>query len=100
VESKTRFPRSHSLDCGETISLLNSTPYTVAEVAALTGFSTDTIIRRFEREPGVLIITRPSTNRKRRYRSIRVPRGVYERVVRRITMWVRFRKECWRGIET
>ncbi len=65
---------------------MDRAPYTVAEVAALTGFSTDTIIRMFEREPGVLIVARPSTNRKRRYRSIRIPRGVYERVIRRITV--------------
>ena len=33
---------------------------TVADVAALTGFSRDTITRLFEREPGVLILARPS----------------------------------------
>jgi hypothetical protein len=36
--------------------------------------------------PGVLILTRPTTNRKRRYRSIRIPRAVYERVVNRLTV--------------
>ena len=60
--------------------------YTVAEVAALTGFSRDTITRMFQHEPGVLIIARPTTNRKRRYRSIRIPRAVYERVVDRLTV--------------
>jgi len=59
---------------------------TVADVAALTGFSRDTITRLFEREPGVLILARPSANRKRSYRSIRIPRAVYERVVRRLTV--------------
>jgi hypothetical protein len=58
----------------------------VAEVAALTGFSRDTITRMFQHEPGVLIIARPTTNRKRRYRSIRIPRAVYERVVDRLTV--------------
>jgi predicted DNA-binding transcriptional regulator YafY len=48
--------------------------YTVAEVAAMMGFSRNTITRMFEREPGVIIVLRPSTNRKRRYRSIRIPR--------------------------
>jgi hypothetical protein len=48
--------------------------YTVAEVAAMMGFSRNTITRMFEREPGVIIVPRPSTNRKRRYRSIRIPR--------------------------
>ena len=60
--------------------------YTVAEVAALTGFSRDTITRMFQHEPGVLIIARPTTNRKRRHRSIRIPRAVYERVVDRLTV--------------
>ena len=60
--------------------------YTVAEVAAMTGFSRQTITRMFEREPGVIIVPRPSTNCKRLYRSIRIPRAVYERVLRRFTV--------------
>ena len=52
----------------------------------MTGFSRDTITRMFEREPGTIIVPRPSTNRKRRYRSIRIPRTVYERVLRRFTV--------------
>jgi hypothetical protein len=59
---------------------------TVPEVAALTGFSRDTITRVFENERGVLIIARPTTNRKRRYRSIRIPRTVYQRVVRALSV--------------
>lgn len=55
--------------------------FTVAEVAAMTGFSRDTVTRLFEKERGTLIINRPTENRKRRYRSIRIPRFVYERVV-------------------
>lgn len=53
--------------------------YTVAEVATLTGFSVPTIIRMFEREPGVLILARPETMHKRKYRSIRVPGSIYGR---------------------
>jgi hypothetical protein len=59
---------------------------TVANVAALTGFSRDTITRMFQNEPGVLVLARPSANHKRRYRSIRIPRAVYERVVYRLTI--------------
>ena len=62
------------------------TPFTVAEVAALTGFSRQTVTRLFERERGVLVINRPTTNRKRRYRSLRIPRFVYERVIRGLTV--------------
>ena len=60
--------------------------YTVKEVAAMTGFSHTTIIRMFEKEPGVLIVKRPETVRKRGYRNFRIPRPVYERVIRRITV--------------
>ena len=57
---------------------------TVAEVADLTGFSRQTVSRMFEDEPGVLVLTRPETLHKRSHRSIRVPRNVYDRVIRRI----------------
>ncbi len=60
--------------------------YTVADVAELTGFSRNTVIRMFERERGVLILGRPESMHKRRYRSIRIPRAVYERVISRLTV--------------
>ena len=60
--------------------------YTVAEVAELTGFSRSTVTRMFEREKGVLILARPESLHKRSYRSIRIPRAVYERVVRRLAV--------------
>jgi hypothetical protein len=40
----------------------------------------------FEREPGVFILKRPKRKPKRRYRSIRIPRVVYERIVKRLTV--------------
>ena len=55
--------------------------YTVGEVSELMGFSRQTIFRLFEHERGVLIMERPETLHKGRYRSIRIPRHVYERVV-------------------
>jgi len=58
----------------------------VREVAAMTGLSRDTITRMFQTEPGVIVINRPSANHKRRYRSIRIPRAVYERVLRKVTL--------------
>jgi hypothetical protein len=60
--------------------------YTVDEVAALTGFSRNTVTRMFEHERGVLILGRPESLHKRPYRSIRIPRAVYERVVHRLTV--------------
>lgn len=60
--------------------------YTLPEVAKLTGFSVPTVTRMFENEKGVLILERPEAKHKRRYRSIRIPRAVYERVIRRISV--------------
>jgi predicted DNA-binding transcriptional regulator AlpA len=59
---------------------------TVAEVAKLTGFSRTTVTRMFQNEKGVLILKRPEEMHKRVYRSIRIPRPVFERVVRKITV--------------
>lgn len=58
--------------------------YTVTEVAALTGFSRQTVTRMFERESGVIVLTRPETMNKRGYRSIRIPQAVFERVLRKL----------------
>jgi len=58
----------------------------VAEVPALTGFSRQTVTRMFEREKGVLVLARPESLHKRSYRSIRIPRAVYERVVRKLAV--------------
>lgn len=63
----------------------HGTPYSVGEVAKLTGLSRQTITSLFENEPGVLVINRPEEKHKRRYRTIRIPRSVYERVLYRIT---------------
>jgi hypothetical protein len=60
--------------------------YTVAEVTALTGFSRHIITQLFEHEKGVLILARPEIMHKRSYRSIRIPRPVYERVIRRLVV--------------
>jgi len=60
--------------------------YTVAEVAALTCFSRSTVPRMFERERGVFFLGRPESMHKRPYRSIRIPRAVFERVLNRITV--------------
>ena len=60
--------------------------YTVREIAEMTGFSVPTVIRLFEHEKGVIILGRAETTHKRRYRSIRIPRAVYERVLARLTL--------------
>lgn len=60
--------------------------YTVDEVAEMTGFHRDTVTKLFENEPGVIILNRPTKMNKRRYRSIRIPPPVYERVVKKISV--------------
>jgi transcriptional regulator GlxA family with amidase domain len=59
---------------------MDNEAYTVREVARLMGFSMRTIVRMFENEPGVLV--RANTKR----RTIRIPRAVYQRVVRKFTV--------------
>ena len=61
-------------------------PYTVKEVTALTAFSERTVIKMFENEKGVLIYEVPRLRKRASYRTIRIPRHVYERVIRRISV--------------
>jgi hypothetical protein len=52
---------------------------TVNEIAAETKLSRDTIIRLFEKEPGVEVVCRPQRF-KRVYRTLRIPVYVKDRV--------------------
>jgi AraC-like DNA-binding protein len=61
------------------------TPYTVGEVAKMTGFSVQTVIRIFTQERGVLIYEPKRTRKRASYRSIRIPRYVYRRVMQSLT---------------
>jgi hypothetical protein len=58
--------------------------YSVAQVAEQWGVSKDTVRRMFEHEPGVLVIEpeRGGMSRRRRYRTLRIPAAVVERVHR------------------
>lgn len=56
---------------------------TVKEVSHLTGLSDHTIRSYFLKEPGVIILGTPRNVDKRRYRTIRIPRYVYERVLQK-----------------
>jgi predicted transcriptional regulator len=57
---------------------------TVAEIAELLGVSTDTVRRLFADEPGVIDLGRhePALDR-RRYRVLRIPMSVLDRVLNR-----------------
>lgn len=68
----------------------------VEQAAKESGWSRQTVTRMFEDEPGVLIISRPETLHKRAHRSIRIPRKVYERVLRNLANWLR---AWWRKLE-
>jgi hypothetical protein len=60
--------------------------YTVAEIAGLWSLSDDAVRKIFQREPGVLVIEdQNSRSRKRRYRTLRIPEFVLERVHRRLS---------------
>lgn len=56
--------------------------YKAWEVAELLGFSVPTVRKLFEREPGVLIVASVG----KRYRSMRIPAEVLERVRRRLSV--------------
>jgi hypothetical protein len=58
-----------------------STPEQIAESLQL---SSDYVVKMFENEPGVLILETNRGKRTRRYRTIRIPRSVLERVLRRL----------------
>lgn len=60
--------------------------YTVAEVSTMLKFSRRSVTRLFEKETGVIQLARPDTMHKRRYRSLRIPRHVYLRVLSRLTV--------------
>jgi hypothetical protein len=55
------------------------------KVAATTPLPRQTVTRLFEHEPSVIILERTRRIHKRPYRSIRIPRALYERVVKRLT---------------
>ena len=76
---------AHAVTPAPSCAGLNKPALTVAEVAELSGYSRQTITRMFANERGVRTINRPETMHKRSYRSIRIPRDVYERVIGKIT---------------
>ena len=57
---------------------------TVSDVADRLSINHDTVRRLFMNEPGVIVICVPRKG-KRLYRTLRIPVGVYARVVTRLT---------------
>lgn len=55
--------------------------YTVAEAAKILKVSRDTITKMFADQPGVLDLGSPERLHKRRYRVLRIPHAVFNRVL-------------------
>jgi hypothetical protein len=66
------------------LTLLDKHTFTVDDVSDLLGLSRRGVIRLFEHERGVIDLGRPEEKHKRRYRKLRIPRAVYERVIGRL----------------
>jgi hypothetical protein len=54
--------------------------YAVTEIAEMWNLSPDKVRHIFLHEPGVLVIGDPSPRYKRRYRTLRIPQSVLQRV--------------------
>ena len=54
--------------------------YSPAELGELWNLSADTVRRMFEQEPGVLVFENPVRSSSRRFRTLRIPESVAERV--------------------
>ena len=57
--------------------------YSVAEIAAQLKISVDNVTRMFEDEPGVIDLGAPEKMHKRRYRILRIPASVLNRVLQK-----------------
>ena len=69
-----------------TVGDFSQVHYTPAEIAEKWKLSTDVIRALFDKEPGVLVIgDQVSSRSKRRYRTVRIPERVAERVHRRLS---------------
>jgi hypothetical protein len=65
--------------------MLSERHYTVTEVAEVWKLSPDKVRRLFDGESGVLVFENKSAFSRRRYRTLRIPQSVFERVYRRLT---------------
>jgi len=59
--------------------------YAPEDLAKTWNLSANTIRRLFEREPGVMVIEHLKAKSKRRYRTLRIPESVAQRVHRRMS---------------
>jgi len=59
--------------------------YSPAELAELWNLSADTVRRMFENEPGILVFENPVRSSSRRFRTLRIPESIAQRVYSRFT---------------
>lgn len=62
--------------------------YTPSELAEMWSLSADTVRRMFEDEQGVLVFENPVRSSSRRFRTLRIPESVAQRVYSRLTVAV------------
>jgi len=60
--------------------------YSPEQIAEILSLSPDSVRRIFENEPGVLVVERPRVYGKRRYRTLRIPESVAQRVYYRLSL--------------
>lgn len=72
-------------DIGESHISIEEKHFTPQELAELWSVSVQTIREIFEREEGVLKIGRDGTRTRRRYKTLRIPESVVERVHTRLS---------------
>ena len=68
------------------LSLMGEHHYSVRELAAMWNLSDDTIRRLFANEPDVQVVERPGRTEKRRFRTLRIPVSVAQRVYLRMSL--------------
>lgn len=59
--------------------------YSPAELGKIWNLSADTVRRMFESEPGVLVFENPVRSSSRRFRTLRIPESVAQRVYSRLS---------------
>ena len=59
--------------------------YSLAELAGMWSLSADTVRRMFENEAGVLVFENPVRSSSRRFRTLRIPESVAQRVYSRFS---------------
>jgi hypothetical protein len=73
-------PKLVGLPHREQESRMQERHYSPAELGELWNLSADTVRRMFENEPGVLVFENPVRSSSRRFRTLRIPESVAERV--------------------